>query len=97
MGGNQTTKLKLVKLECPRCLQVILNDPHLVSCCGHNFCGPCIKKVQSRNEPCPLRKENSYQAIVDKRHNVTSMVYIFYCIDNKEGCKEERDKESVIM
>ena len=78
---------KILELECPICLQVMLNDPHLVSCCGHNFCGPCIKKVQYRNEPCPLCKENSYQAMVDKKaqHNINGLHV--YCINNKEGCK----------
>ena len=78
---------KLLELECPICLQVMLNDPHLVSCCGHHFCGPCIKKIQSRNEPCPLCKENSYQAMVDKstQRNINGLH--IYCINNKEGCK----------
>ena len=78
---------KLLELECPVCLQVMLNDPHLVSCCGHNFCGPCIKKVQSKNEACPLCKENSYQAMVDKKTQRNINGLHVYCINNKEGCK----------
>ena len=78
---------KILELECPVCLQVMLNDPHLVSCCGHNFCGPCIKEVQSRNEPCPLCKENSYQAMIDKKTQRNINGLHVYCINNKEGCK----------
>ena len=65
----------------------MLNDPHLVSCCGHHFCGPCIKKIQSRNEPCPLCKENSYQAMVDKKSQRNINGLHVYCVNNKEGCK----------
>ena len=80
---EEPPKLLDLELECPVCLQVMLNDPHLVSCCGHNFCGPCIKKIQSRNEPCPLCMENRYQAMVDKKtqRNINSLH--IYCINNK--------------
>ena len=78
---------KLLELECPVCLQVMLNDPHLVSCCGHHFCGPCIKKIQETKGPCPLCKESSYQAIINKstQRNINGLHV--YCINNKEGCK----------
>ena len=36
---------KILEQECPICLQVMLIDPHLVSYCGHQFCDPCIKKI----------------------------------------------------
>ena len=49
--------------ECPICLQVMLNDPHLVSCCGHHFCGTCIKRVKASNGACPYCKEKEYQTI----------------------------------
>ena len=80
---------KLLELECPICLQVMLNDPHLVSCCGHHFCGPCIKEVQSRNEPCPLCKENSCQAMVDKKAQLQCNINGLHvcCIINKERGK----------
>ena len=78
---------KLLELECPICLQVMLNDPHLVSCCGHHFCGPCIKKIQEAKRPCPLCKKRRYQAMVDKniQRHINSLH--IYCINNKEGCK----------
>ena len=42
-----------VEIECPVCLD-ILTDPHLVSCCGHNFCGSCIERVKASNGSCPM-------------------------------------------
>ena len=82
---------KILELECPICLQVMLNDPYLMSCCGHHFCGPCIKKVQEAKGPCPFCKESSYQAMVDKKtqRNINSLHV--YCINNKEGCEWKRE------
>ena len=78
---------KILELECPVCLQVMLNDPHLVSCCGHHFCGPCIKKIQEDKGSCPVCKQLDYQAMVDKstQRNINGLHV--YCINNKEGCK----------
>ena len=57
---------KEIEIECPICLQVMLNDPHLVSCCGHHFCGTCIKRVKDINGACPYCKRTLYQAVSDK-------------------------------
>ena len=78
---------KLLELECPICLQVMLNDPHLVSCCGHHFCGPCIKEVQEAKQLCPLCKRRRYQAMFDKNIQRSINGLHVYCINNKEGCK----------
>ena len=55
-----------IEIECPICLQVMLNDPHLVSCCGHHFCGTCIKRVKDSNGACPYCKEKEYQTMPNK-------------------------------
>ena len=57
---------KQIEIECPICLQVMLNDPHLVSCCGHHFCGTCIKRVKDSNGACPYCKEKEYQTMPNK-------------------------------
>ena len=57
---------KEIEIECPICLQVMLNDPHLVSCCGHHFCGNCIKRVKDCNGACPYCKEKEYQTMPNK-------------------------------
>ena len=59
---------KEIEIECPICLQVMLNDPHLVSCCGHHFCGTCIKRVKDSNGACPYCKEKEYQTMPNKGH-----------------------------
>ena len=48
---------KHVEIECPVCLN-ILTDPHLVSCCGHNFCGFCIERVKASDGSCPMCKDS---------------------------------------
>uniref|UniRef100_A0A1X7T930 RING-type domain-containing protein n=1 Tax=Amphimedon queenslandica TaxID=400682 RepID=A0A1X7T930_AMPQE len=55
--------LEHVEIECPVCLN-ILTDPHLVSCCGHNFCGSCIERVKASNGSCPMCKEKEYQSFI---------------------------------
>ena len=57
---------KQIEIECPICLQVMINDPHLVSCCGHHFCGTCIKRVKDSNGACPYCKEKEYQTMSNK-------------------------------
>ena len=78
-----------VQIECPICLQIMLNDPYLVTCCGHRFCGPCIKRAFS--QPCPICKSPSYQAVVDKGLLRTIRGLHVYCQNQSEGCDWEGD------
>ena len=43
-------------LSCPVCL-LPFRDPHLVSCCGAKFCEPCISRVKTAGQPCPVCKQ----------------------------------------
>ena len=38
----------------------------MIPCCGHHFCGTCIKKVKNSNRACPYCKEASFQVFQDK-------------------------------
>ena len=75
-----------VEIECPVCLD-ILTDPHLVSCCGHNFCGSCIERVKVSNGSCPMCKEEEYQAIPDKKCLRIINGLEVYCSNKKKGCQ----------
>ena len=77
---------KHVEIECPVCLN-ILTDPHIVSCCGHNFCGPCIERVKASNGSCPMCKEEEYQAIPDKKCLRIINGLEVYCSNKKKGCQ----------
>uniref|UniRef100_A0A1X7T0C6 RING-type domain-containing protein n=1 Tax=Amphimedon queenslandica TaxID=400682 RepID=A0A1X7T0C6_AMPQE len=75
-----------VEIECPVCLN-ILTDPHLVSCCGHNFCGSCIERVKASNESCPMCKEKEYQSFVDKKCSRIINGLEVYCSNKDKGCQ----------
>ena len=77
---------KHVELECPVCLN-ILTDPHLVSCCGHNFCGSCIERVKAGDRACPMCKEKNYQSFADKKCLRIINGLQVYCLNRKEGCQ----------
>ena len=43
------------QVECPVCL-LKLRNPRQVSCCGNNFCDPCIKRISGQKCPtCKMR------------------------------------------
>ena len=75
-----------VEIECPVCLNILAN-PHLVSCCGHNFCEDCIERVKASNGPCPMCKERSFQAMVNKeRLRIINGLQV-YCPNKRRGCQ----------
>ena len=76
------------EIECPVCLN-ILTDPHQVSCCGHNFCGPCIQSVIVKSHPssCPLCKETGFKAFPDKKCSLMIDALEVYCIHKSSGCR----------
>ncbi|XP_019858590.1 PREDICTED: TNF receptor-associated factor 3-like [Amphimedon queenslandica] len=75
-----------VEIECPVC-RGILTDPHLVSCCGHNFCRSCIERVKASNGFCPMCKEKEYQAIPDKKCSRIINGLEVYCSNKEKGCE----------
>ena len=75
-----------VEIECPVCLNILAN-PHLVSCCGHNFCEDCIERVKASNGACPMCKERSFQAMVNKeRLRIINGLQV-YCPNKRRGCQ----------
>ena len=75
-----------IEIECPICLN-ILTDPHLVSCCGYNFCGSCIQEVKASNGSCPMCKEKKYQTMVNKERIRIINGLEVYCSNKKKGCR----------
>ena len=75
-----------IEIECPVCLH-ILTDPHLVTCCGHNFCGSCIERVKASNGSCPMCKEEEYQSFIDKKCLRIINGLEVYCSNKKKGCQ----------
>jgi len=74
-----------LQLECAVCLQ-ILRNPHLIDCCGHNFCQSCINCVQMEGKPCPLCNEPSFRVMHNKGLQRTLNGFTVYCTHRQDGC-----------
>lgn len=77
---------KEIEIECPICFEVMCEDPCLVSCCGHHFCGRCIRQIKSQSNSCPLCKDTKFQAMSNKGLSRTILNLSVYCSKRKDGC-----------
>lgn len=76
----------LLQSECSICLQ-ILCLPHLISCCGHNYCKTCIEQVMEKSRPCPLCNEESFTVLHNKGLQRSLNELHVYCSNSKVGCE----------
>ena len=74
--------------ECPICLQ-ILREPHLISCCGHNFCAVCIVRVGKDGKPCPLCNQPVFTTMANKGLKRDLNELRVYCPHHLHGCEWE--------
>ena len=72
-----------VETKCSICL-LIPREPHLISCCGHNFCKSCIECVKTR---CPLCNENRFSVMRNKGLERTLQDLAVQCTLSKDGCE----------
>ena len=72
-------------LECPVCL-LILHDPHIISCCGNEFCQRCIECVQRDGKPCPLCNAPEFTTLLNKKRVREVNALMIRCIHKKLGC-----------
>ena len=85
-GFNYKTVGSLPKsLECSICLWIV-RDPQLTSCCGHNFCFPCISPIQGDHKPCPLCKEPDFTMFLHKGVAREVNALKIYCPNKPQGC-----------
>ena len=76
----------LLQSECSICLQ-ILCQPHLISCCGHNYCKMCIEQVMEKSRPCPLCNEEGFTVLHNKGLQRSLNEIAVYCSNSKLGCQ----------
>ena len=76
----------LLPSECAICLQ-IYREPHLIGCCGHNFCRTCITPVQKQGRPCPLCGELSFTILRNKGLERSLNELRVVCAHQKSGCE----------
>lgn len=74
-------------IKCPVCLDILLPEPYLVSCCGNHFCKKCIGSLR-RNDPCPLCKatNNAQFKVPDKGLERALNSLIIYCPNKDKSC-----------
>ena len=73
-------------LECPVCL-LILRDPHVTSCCGHEFCQLCIGRVERDGKPCPLCNEPTFTTFLHKKLVREVNALVVRCPQKEVGCE----------
>ena len=75
-------------LECPVCL-LTLRDPHVISCCGYEFCQVCIERVQRDSKPCPLCNEHNFSTMLQKKVAREVNALVICCPQKELGCEWE--------
>ena len=75
-------------LECPICL-LTLRDPHVISCCGNEFCQACIERVQKDGKPCPLCNEQKFSTMLHKKLVREVNALVVCCPQKNQGCDWE--------
>ena len=85
---------KQFQSECPICLQV-LREPHLISCCGYNFCAACIGIVGKDGKPCPLCKSPAFTTMANKGLKRTLLEFRVICPHRLRGCEWEDELEKL--
>ena len=75
----------LESLSCPVCL-LPFRDPHLVSCCGAKYCEPCISRVKTAGQPCPLCKQQ-FTTMLDRSFQRKVLELKVRCSRKKDGCQ----------
>ena len=83
-------------MECPLCLNVIMDDPSQARCCGQQYCGPCIQKSILYDPRCPMcRKDKTegFEVFKDTKLARTLGSLKIYCINNWDGDDDSCDWE----
>ena len=70
---------------CPICLKHLRN-PHIVSCCGKEFCESCIQRVKRDHQPFPMCRELNFTTFLHKGLTREVNSRIIYCKYKEKGC-----------
>ena len=86
------------EIDCPVCLELLIEEPHLAECCGRHFCGKCSNRLKpppakysswrssySKSFSCPICKSTSprFNLVRDKSHDRTLGNELVYCVNKK--------------
>ena len=81
-------------LECPICL-LTMRDPHVISCCGNEFCYVCLDRVKRDGKPCPLCNEKNFSTMLHKKLVREVNALVVRCPQKELGCEWEGARSSV--
>lgn len=76
----------LIQTECSICL-LILREPYLVGCCGHNYCKVCTDTIRAKSMPCPLCGEQEYGVLPNKGLQRSLNELKVQCSKKSLGCE----------
>ena len=66
-----------------------LRDPHVISCCGNEFCQACIERVKRDGKPCPLCNEQNFTTMLHKKLVREVNALVIHCPQKELGCEWE--------
>ena len=73
-------------LLCKSCRHVA-RQPHLISCCGEQFCHTCITPILQDKKPCPSCKEDTFTTLMNKRDHRKILALRVHCTIKDRGCQ----------
>ena len=74
------------RLTCTICLSVV-QWPHVVSCCGNQFCESCILPIVKGAGSCPLCKSPSFTTFLHKGVEREVRSLKIFCPNESLGCE----------
>ena len=72
--------------DCSICL-LVLREPHLISCCGHNFCRTCIDRIKTDGKNCPLCNAPDFSLMHNKGLERALKEFKVHCTHASSGCE----------
>ena len=72
--------------DCSICL-LVLREPHLISCCGHNFCRTCIDHIKTDGKNCPLCNAPDFSLMHNKGLERALKEFKVRCTHARSGCE----------
>ena len=74
------------EMTCSICVKVLC-QPHLMNCCGQQFCEACLEKWLESNKTCPHCHSTDFSHMLMKRTSMQVGNLKVYCPNKQHGCE----------
>ena len=74
------------ELTCSICMKALC-EPHLMNCCGQQFCEHCLEKWLLKNKTCPHCRQESFHHMHMQPTSRKIGNLKVYCPNKQHGCK----------